>query len=242
MAPLHKCGAKTRSGGTCKHPAGFKTDHLGEGRCWLHGGRSPIKHGRYSKITRPRIKELLEAFETDPDPLNLRSEVALLRALIVDFVERWDEYKELTFRWHALFTTAYREAVSEWREKMVTLLEEQGWREVTPDELPPVPDPLDFAPEKPRQVLDITAAAGMLDKVGSLVDRIEKSRREGAITLDTLNRVLEQLGVEVVHAAQEVIGDDATRSAILNAIERRWHDIRVDTLTAAAPARPETSR
>lgn len=35
-----KCGAKTRSGSPCKNPAGFRTDHLGEGRCYLHGGKS----------------------------------------------------------------------------------------------------------------------------------------------------------------------------------------------------------
>ena len=35
------CGAKTRSGGTCRHTAGANTGHLGVGRCYLHGGRSP---------------------------------------------------------------------------------------------------------------------------------------------------------------------------------------------------------
>lgn len=36
-----RCGAKTRSGGTCKQVAGARTHHTGEGRCWLHGGASP---------------------------------------------------------------------------------------------------------------------------------------------------------------------------------------------------------
>lgn len=36
-----KCGAKRQRGymGYCQHPAGFGTDHLGTGRCHLHGGR-----------------------------------------------------------------------------------------------------------------------------------------------------------------------------------------------------------
>jgi hypothetical protein len=34
------CGAKTRSGGSCKRPAGWGTDHVGTGRCKLHGGKS----------------------------------------------------------------------------------------------------------------------------------------------------------------------------------------------------------
>ena len=55
-----QCGAKTRTGGRCKYKAGYKTDHVGTGRCHLHGGRTKgagapkgnkngLKHGRYSK-------------------------------------------------------------------------------------------------------------------------------------------------------------------------------------------------
>lgn len=36
-----RCGARNRSGGTCGLPAGHGTDHVGAGRCRLHGGRSP---------------------------------------------------------------------------------------------------------------------------------------------------------------------------------------------------------
>lgn len=36
-----KCGAKTRSGGTCKRSAGWGTDHLGFGNCKWHGGATP---------------------------------------------------------------------------------------------------------------------------------------------------------------------------------------------------------
>lgn len=46
------CGAKTRAGTPCRYVAGYKTDHLGQGRCRLHGGATPIKHGRRSKIKR----------------------------------------------------------------------------------------------------------------------------------------------------------------------------------------------
>ena len=36
-----KCGAHARSTGKpCKNPAGYKTEHPGEGRCHLHGGDS----------------------------------------------------------------------------------------------------------------------------------------------------------------------------------------------------------
>lgn len=222
------CGAKTRSGRPCKNVAGYKTDHVGDGRCHLHGGAKPIKHGRYSSINRPRIKDLLEQFEDDPSPLDLLPEVKLLRALVTDYIERWDHYTDLTFRWDGLYTSAYREAVNDWREEMIALLEDGGYENVVSDELPPVPDPRDYAPEKPKQLLDLTAAAGLVDKVGAMVDRIEKHKREGSVTLETLNRVLEQLGVEVVHALTEEVPDAATRALVLQNVERRWHTIRLD--------------
>jgi hypothetical protein len=37
-----KCGAKGKTtGNPCRNPAGFKTDHVGAGRCHLHGGGTP---------------------------------------------------------------------------------------------------------------------------------------------------------------------------------------------------------
>lgn len=35
-----QCGAKTRAGTPCKQKAGWGTDHVGTGRCKLHGGKS----------------------------------------------------------------------------------------------------------------------------------------------------------------------------------------------------------
>lgn len=68
MAKLPLCGAKTRAGTPCRRPAGWGTDHVGEGRCKLHGGRSPrgflhprYKHGRYAEyeivVTCPRLRD-----------------------------------------------------------------------------------------------------------------------------------------------------------------------------------------
>lgn len=49
-APSHwdgpKCNAKRQRGkrGYCGMPAGWGTDHLGEGRCYMHGGRPERAH------------------------------------------------------------------------------------------------------------------------------------------------------------------------------------------------------
>ena len=87
-----KCGRKKKQGpGHCARPAGWGTDHPGEGPCKLHGGKTPVKTGCYSKIQRKRLRELIEEFLNDPDPFNLLPEVALLRALVLDYIERYDE-------------------------------------------------------------------------------------------------------------------------------------------------------
>ena len=85
---MQKCGAKTKSGKACRHPAGFRTDHVGQGRCWLHGGATPIKSGRYSRIRRPALADSIASYGEDPDPLDVRPELDAARALFQDFVER----------------------------------------------------------------------------------------------------------------------------------------------------------
>lgn len=101
MTVAHEdCGAKTRQKTPCKKPAGWGTNHAGEGKCKLHGGSNPVKHGRYSKINRPRLRDLVEQFENDPEPLNTHGELALVRALGTDYIQRYDEFTEALIAWH----------------------------------------------------------------------------------------------------------------------------------------------
>jgi hypothetical protein len=44
VTPAPPCGAKTRSGGTCRKPAGWGTERPGFGHCRLHGGAT--RNGR----------------------------------------------------------------------------------------------------------------------------------------------------------------------------------------------------
>jgi hypothetical protein len=104
--PVATCGAKKkRTPGPCSKPAGWRTEHPGQGKCYLHGGATPIKHGRYSSITRPRVRELIEKHEADADPLNILPELAAARALFEDFVERYDHWRDALLAWHKSYTT-----------------------------------------------------------------------------------------------------------------------------------------
>lgn len=64
-----RCGAKTRAGTPCQQKAGWGTEHVGTGRCKLHGGKStgaPIgnrnafKHGMRSRGHTEQRKYLME--------------------------------------------------------------------------------------------------------------------------------------------------------------------------------------
>src|SRR5215216_2176358 len=73
------CGAKTRSGGECRQPA------MANGRCRMHGGRSPrglahpsFKTGRFSRSIPSRLSHSYEEALADPRKLELDNELALL--------------------------------------------------------------------------------------------------------------------------------------------------------------------
>ena len=88
------CGAKTRNEMArhpiCTHPAGFRTAHIGVGRCYLHGGSSlsgpahaEWKGGRYAKVWKGRLKEHIESLQQDDsNPLDLMPELEVSRVTL----------------------------------------------------------------------------------------------------------------------------------------------------------------
>lgn len=102
------CGAKTRSGGTCKHEAGWGTAHVGEGRCKLHGGNAggPIKTGARAVKTSRQLREKIQLHLNDPTPLDLTPELALLRSLIDHFTEKMEQAEAERERLAEEFTPA----------------------------------------------------------------------------------------------------------------------------------------
>src|SRR3954447_14085296 len=62
------CGARTRSGGACKRPAGSGTDHVGFGTCRHHAGSTPS--GRQAAARQQALAELRSVGELDDvDPV-----------------------------------------------------------------------------------------------------------------------------------------------------------------------------
>ena len=99
---LPRCGAQLRKrpGRFCQQRAGYKTPHVGEGKCYLHGGLTPIRTGRYSGITHTRLHHLMETLDQqDHNVLDLEPEAKLMRAMVIDYINRYDSFIEELHSW-----------------------------------------------------------------------------------------------------------------------------------------------
>lgn len=185
------CGASKRQGeGTCTRPAGWGTDHVGAGRCKLHGGLSPVRSGRYSTVKREGLRDLIATHEADPDPLNILPELGAARALFQDFIERYDEWRDAVVAWHASFGDEYRDARKEWLEEHGGACEAckgSGRKGAEPE-----PNPLDYV-NKPREVLDISDAYRIVSEVTKIVQRIEDIRAKNAVSRPELHRIVSEM-------------------------------------------------
>lgn len=90
-----RCKAKAKgTGQRCKNRA-----VAGQQVCRIHGGAGsgrPLTHGRYSMVKRQAIQEKIEQFYNDPNAGDLRSELALLRALLQEYLDRFDDIETVT--------------------------------------------------------------------------------------------------------------------------------------------------
>jgi hypothetical protein len=111
------CNAETREDGLCELPAGWGTDHSGQGRCKLHGGASPVKHGLYSKYSNHRLSEKIEKLKDADDLLDLRNTVALQQSLILDLMDDTDELDADT----AEVLNRIAESLSRTRKRLATI-------------------------------------------------------------------------------------------------------------------------
>lgn len=94
---------RKKPGQRCKLIAGYKTDHPGQGRCYLHGGniQKQLKHGYYSSIKHNGIREKLEQLgNIEANVLDLVPEAQMLRALTVDFIDRYEDFVDALMEWY----------------------------------------------------------------------------------------------------------------------------------------------
>lgn len=114
-----RCGAKTRSGGSCQ-----RFPVRGRERCPKHGGKTPRgpasphwKHGQRSRYLPRGLRQRVERLISDPDLVALDLEVATVRGLIEAALERHVEGEKLPAGTLALFDQLRRLAIAERRRR-----------------------------------------------------------------------------------------------------------------------------
>lgn len=231
--PKEKCGAWGRQGQMpCRHPAGFRTDHSGFGKCYLHGGNAPVKHGRYARVQNQAIKDLLDELEDDDDPMNLLPEVQLLRALVINYVNNYEGYIAALEAWQRSFDKAFIGKWQAWWEEMRADILETEDREMRDHMIEQMPDPMSYLPAKPLNLPDIMQVGGFLVQIGQLVERIKKLKSTDTFSMQTVGRLWASMAGHLTQAAGEVIKDDSIRETFLTAVESKWNTINLAELSS----------
>lgn len=82
-----QCTAKSkRSGVQCKNDA-----MRGKDKCRMHGGKTPIKHGIYSKYAPAMVANKINEARNDVRLTDIREDLALQRALVNNLLERYKD-------------------------------------------------------------------------------------------------------------------------------------------------------
>lgn len=205
--------------GYCYARAGQGTDHLGYGRCKLHGGATDNEAMRYAALGNPAIAELVAKYLEDPDPLNLREELAAGRALFKHFVDEWGAISDALLAWHASFDKKrrglhdkplYNIEVIEQAVKMLggespksiahlqDVLEEAIVKVRERRRLAYLERGEEFAEdlriEKPVKVKDISYGVTILKVIQGLVDTIIKHEKEAHLSVFAFEQLLAKYG------------------------------------------------
>jgi len=174
---LGLCGALSKSTQTpCKNIAGKGTDHFGEGRCRLHGGATPIKHGLYSRVRRTRLGKRIAEIENDPHILDLSQELAVLKVLAEQAVEAYQEHEAALQSWYRAESPLYNKLLgtSDAREicDSVVALRSVGL-------------------ERPKELPDAKIITTIIAEIGRTQDRIRQA--ETVVTRDQMIRLFDRM-------------------------------------------------
>lgn len=76
----HLQGTNRPPGSPCIFPKGHRTPHPGVGKCWLHGGATPIRAGgKRSQVYTSNLQEEIDKLLADPELLSLDEQIAYLK-------------------------------------------------------------------------------------------------------------------------------------------------------------------
>ncbi len=203
MKTTELCGALSKSTGQpCKNIAGKGTSHIGQERCRWHGGATPSKHGRYSKIRQTRLGKVMAEIVEREDLMQSYEEVALAKALLEQTIERHQILVDALSNWYGATRSAFQILMDsndafQIRDAIQALRAEE--------------------PSRPSEIPDLLTITTAVDRISRIQERIRKGAR--VCTREELDRILRRLGETVA----EHVTDEETRQKIHDG----WNSIAV---------------
>jgi len=206
--PDKHCGARKRDGSRCLKSKGWGVKGVSDGPCRAHGGaaaKANRTHGWYSNIKSDRVKSLLKRVrKAEHDVMDLAPEAELIRAMAIDFLERYDEMQGALLLWHQTVdgtTHTLIRAVDAGDAKSVKKLLKKLDKSFN---------------KRPAQILDITDVSVLVDKIGRTVERIHKIRSSASISHEQLGAIFNSMSAVLLLHVQ----DDKVKQQIFEGWKR----------------------
>ncbi|MEE8583961.1 MAG: hypothetical protein V3T83_03820, partial [Acidobacteriota bacterium] len=156
-------------------------------------------------------------FEEDGDPLDLIPDLNLLRALVQDFIERYDCFREALLGWHD--ANRLRRLLGYCRQ--LERAEGTEKRQELVGKIAAATAGLESG--RPRQVLDLADAGRLIDRCSKVAQRHHAIKSSGAITMDTFRRVHEQMALIMIRHVGKLDGGPEA----LKGIEKEWGRVKM---------------
>lgn len=184
--PIELCRAKTRKGTPCEHEAGWGTDHVGVGRCTLHGGSSPQAEVS-GQVMLARREAAVMGVPLDIEPHRAILECIRIAAGEVQYAsERIAELDPAEAVGHVVTTTRR------------PLKEEKGAesREIEVEEVQTASPQLHIWIQARRQAMDrLVQYSATALKAGVEERRVQLAEQQGQLLAQVIRGVLNDLGV-----------------------------------------------
>lgn len=236
--PKRRCGARKPSDGEpCQLLAGHGTSHPGFGRCKWHSGSTPngIKAAeqeaaKYHMTTEEGIddvdlQERIAAMKQRVDPSDPNDELALARALIVEWINEAKQLNEALLRWSASWNPEWRAHAQSIVEELHIAQVEEDWERYD-KLLERVPDPLDFV-DRPKQLAHQSDAIAMMRTLLDYIKEMRARQEAGSIASGDVLVMLQEIASAIERPIRRHVGDVTQRATLLAAIEREIASIRL---------------
>jgi hypothetical protein len=182
--PETMCGRRANDGNPCCLDKGHGTDHLGEGPCKFHGGNK-VHTNVYRLIKKASATtEALDLVrENVEDPMDLRPELEMLRAMVIEFHERYEEFKNGLIA----FSKSFDPSVT----MLMTSNSPMIWAKA-------IAELRGAVNQRPVQVIDVSFTSVILDRIGKMVERIHKINTDGSLTPERVRMYRDALVLAVM--------------------------------------------